>query len=312
MSEPGLEDQLGEVTWPPVRVRHHYAVSDALPLHRLGLMPPPPELGAHLLSASPIEAALIAAEATAELQAVPTALSLVEPDPSDEAGSVIATFQDSGSRQEAALTEAGTLNALNNSTMVDVASDGPLHIFTPDLTTVSGEMVAPGSWPREVVSDQAASGEATRLRAGEAAPGGMPDWTLTTEVNGDDPLQLRALAVTATLTTSAVGDAQAAAHGKLMRLDLSRRGDAPPGKEMPLPLLPDAESFTSSETHSYIQSTATQQVSNLSAAAIHSPTEASPHMSQVEPPAGNWPGFLTGLVMAVAIGFGLYVSLVGS
>ena len=49
---------------------HRFLVSDAVPLYLFGLAPPPPEIGPHLLNATPLEAALAAAAATAEVLAI--------------------------------------------------------------------------------------------------------------------------------------------------------------------------------------------------------------------------------------------------
>lgn len=305
MVEPGVDERPSGAVWPPVTVEHHYAVSEALPLHRLGLVPPPPEIGPHLLTASPIEAALAAAEATAELQAIPTPLPEPVPEPElDPAGNpefavceTAAVDLESGTGASGVADWTEAVHLADPDAGISITSDDPLYIMPPDAP-----VTAPGS-------AEVANGEIiTTSPAGETgeAPGSL-SWTLRTAADGDEPLRL-ADESTVHGPTAVDVSPSGPAHAKLMRLDLSRRGDAPPAKEMPLPPLPDAP-LTAAVATTLPGSPAVRPAVPSPAQA---PAAARPRMSQYEPPAGNWPGFLTGIVMAVAIGVGLYVSLVGS
>ncbi len=260
MVESGVDEGLEGATWPPVPVKHQFAVSEALPLHRLGLVPPPPEIGPHLLTASPLEAALAAALATAELQAIPVPAVVSVPVPA-----VVS---------EENATEAAPDHASDLGTIPPVTSEAPW--LDVALMTDVDHAVALGA--DETV---------------QIAP------------------QLDAVA-SATLTAPPSVPPETPAHGKLLRLDLSRRGAAPPANEMPLPPPPDSE-HSSTSTVGEPSPATLQPAAGVRPDPLGSPSsEARLPMPPNDPPAGNWPGFLTGFVMAVAIGVGLYVSLVGS
>ena len=309
MVEPGVDEGLGVATWPLVRVKHHYAVSEALPLHRLGLVPPPPELGPHLLTASTLEAALAAAEATAELQAIGAVVPLPVPDAKLEGETALAPILTSNRESMPFQEVASEVQWPEASPVTDAESAAALSADAPlSISQPAGEAAA--SWLVGSQLETAHASDQTSTTANSVEPA----WTLSAEADGDDPLQIgppEPATLTAALANA--GGAEAPAHGKLMRLDLSRRGDAPPAKEMPLPPMSEASPSALSTPPPPMPPTATAApLANAPTSAAKSPSDARPRMPQNDPPSGNWPGFLTGIVMAVAIGVGLYVSLVGS
>lgn len=288
--QPEIDEGLSDAVWPPLP-RPSYLVSEALPLHRLGLVPPPPEIGPHLLDSTPIEAALAAAEATAEQLAIaPPELASTVRELSvaavEEPESVAtASLEASAGEPEATHTAMDRLAGITGG---ELWSDAPL-LTDPDSVKAIGSGdggLASEALPRAAEKPLAADGADV-----------LTDFAIR------EPQTLAA-------QTDAADVAEPAADeqgGGLARLDLSRRAETPPLQHIPLPPSPDEIGALAMADRPQATPPATQPPPAVS----QTIAQRRGTMNHPEPPAGNWPGFLAGFVMALAIGVGLYVSWVG-
>jgi hypothetical protein len=266
-----------EASSGPDRPAPTYAISEALPLHVLGLVPPPPGIGPHLLTATPLEAALCAAELTAAELAIappqpPEPEPITQPEPEtlnqhfdarpDASETAAITLMASGDTAAIAHDDA---DGMNGTHLVDGASSGYRHDHTGSVTD-------------------------TATTAADAFDSPLPP------------------ALTDQHARSA-GDG----HTGLATLDLTRRSVSSAPEALPPPPKPLLRSLP----HPSLLGVAAGDVP-LQGGGYRRPTQGGPPSPEQPPPdptapvRGSWPGFLTGIVMAVAIGIGLYVSLSGT
>lgn len=261
-----------------------YLVSDALPLSAFGLGPPPPELSPASLWPSPIAAAASAAQLTATALAVPPPPS-TEPEP------------------------AGTYAALSDRRDDD-------NRFT--------------SYPFSSEETNSTSGFGSRRASADSVYGVTRNGDLGSQQDGHEAIAEPAIAAHDRPPDAAVPSLQAALAAQtaatiepaLATLDLSRR---PAEAPLELPEVPAAEVELPAATSPIAAPTsdgeptwapADQPRAQYQDPPLVAPAPVTPPSLPVGPvaalePNESWPGFLTGFVVAVAIGIGLYVALVG-
>lgn len=246
-----------------------YAVSEAIPLHVFGLVPPPPEIGAHLLWASPIEVAAMSADATAQ------AMAAAWPAPVQPV--------------DAALPPVAPV------------------AFEQTFGAVCDNNLGAGAGARH----EDAAGSATQGDAILPEPAGIPGHAAPEAV---EPAASTSGPVMATVAAAMAADGAGRTEGEgLATLDLSRRGAGQMANEPPMPKQPGTP--LDRQAISVLQSELPRVMAKpAAAAAVHA--KAPPVKRSVPAPAffeaASWPGFLTGLVVALVIGAGIYVTLVGS
>lgn len=265
-------------------VPHRFLVSDAVPLYLLGLVPPPPEIGPHLLNATPLEAALAAAASTAEVLAIAPIRSEPEPQPEPEFA------------HEPTLARTEVVHI---ATAAEADGDGA----PADLNGVHA-IVGQIAFGDAQIGDEATSSEHR-----------LASWPPATSLAQDLPAAEEPSSMPHSASRQGGADSLSPApHAGLATLDLTRRGDAAGGYVPPpdvtygaIPLQPlagVASAIDPGVSHPTWQTTPSRKAPTYD----RPPPSPPPAVA----PRGNWPGFLTGFVMALAIGAGLYISLAGS
>jgi hypothetical protein len=260
----------------PVPPLPRFLVSEALPLYALGLVPPPPELGAHLLYATPLEVALAAASATAQEMAI--APLRLEPDLSLPESEVAAEVHHHPGAFE------GSVDTLNEA--LQLAGEAAASTTTHGEGDVRGDgfINALPTW-----ADLPTTGTAAMSQShdrGDPSASEPNKWSMAEDHS----------------------DAQAG----LAALDLTRRGAPMAGQYLPpslstgplpaLALLAPGRAVVASPAEWAASAGRDTELGDRAA--------SQPLPSAGRTPRSNWPGFLTGFVMALAIGAGIYVSLI--
>ncbi len=252
-----------------------YRISDALPLHRLGLVPPPPEIGAHLLSATPLEVAAAAAAKTALLMARLPGSSEPEPPPSEPAP------------------------ALASATPATLATDAPT------LTELAPPVGAalPDDLRTRLAATPAAPDQDPEFLTLPASP--ERSQTSTASASHADTVP------TVRLVPQADAIRIPARQPSLSTLDLSGRGRS---FNEPALASHDVQSDAAGASRKFPLEIGGSLLPKLAHPIMSLRMSYEKHRSQSPDlePRSNWPGFLTGFVTAMVIGIGLYISLSGS